>query len=138
LPWSTLPGFVLTLIIGMASACCVAFALAAIAPSASAASAIANLIVLPVCFMSGLFARNDVIPGGVARVASALPVKPLFTSLVQAFDPMTSGSGVDLTNLAIVAAAWGVAGLSLRCASSSGSRRGARDAGGILGASACS
>ena len=42
-------------------------------------------------------------------IAGVFPVKPLFDSLLAAFDPAATGIGVDWGALAVVAA-WGVAG----------------------------
>jgi len=109
LPWA-LPGFLITVVVAAAVYCCLAFALAALVPSASAAAAPTNLIALPVYFMSGLFARNDIIPEGVETVADVLPVKPLFETLVLVFDPTTTGVGVSWGNL-LVLVAWGAGGL---------------------------
>ena len=53
-------------------------------------------------------------------VASVFPVKPLFDSLLTAFDPPTTGIGIAWGDLAVVAA-WGVAGVDRwRCGCSAG------------------
>jgi len=109
-PASRLPGLALMLVVAAAAYCCLGFALSAAVRSSGAAAALTSLIALPLYFMSGLFARNDVIPHGVQTVASVLPIKPLFDSLVLVFDPATSGPGVSWTRLLAVAA-WGIAGL---------------------------
>jgi ABC-2 type transport system permease protein len=108
LPASALLGALLTLAVGAAAFCCLAFALTVVMPSANAAAAIALTASLVLYFMSGLFARNDVIPEAVQRVADVFPVKHLFESLAIGFDPNTSGPGIQGWHLAVLAS-WGLA-----------------------------
>ena len=73
---------------------------------------VANVIVLPLEFMSGIFVPSEQIPDWMDTIASVFPVKPLFDSLFAAFDPLAGGIGVAWGDLAVVAA-WGVAGVLL-------------------------
>jgi ABC-2 type transport system permease protein len=43
---------------------------------------------------------------------SFFPVKPLLDMIADAFNPATTGTGIDLADLAVVAA-WGIAGALL-------------------------
>jgi ABC-2 type transport system permease protein len=110
LPVSTLPGALLALVVGAATFCCLAFALTIAIPSTSAAAGIAMTSSLVLYFISGLFARNDVIPAAARQVADAFPVKRLFEALAVAFDPGTSGAGIRLWDV-VVMGGWGLAAL---------------------------
>ena len=110
LPGSTLPGVVVSVLVGTMALSALGFAVAAVVPSENAAPPIANVIVLPLEFISGIFVPADNIPDWMNTIAGVFPVKPLFDSLLAAFDPVATGIGVSWGDLAVVAA-WGVAGL---------------------------
>ena len=112
LPTSTLPGVVVSVLVGTCSLAALGFAVAGVVPSENAAPAVANVIVLPLEFMSGIFVPSEQIPDWMDTIASVFPVKPLFDSLFAAFDPLAGGIGVAWGDLAVVAA-WGVAGVLL-------------------------
>ena len=109
LPSHTLPGLILTVLIGTAACCALGFALTAAIPSEAAAPAITNAIILPLYFFSGIFIPNDQIPRGMRLIGDIFPVKHLFEALLTAFDPATTGSGIAAGHLAVLAA-WGVVG----------------------------
>ena len=83
-------------------------------PNEDAAPAIINFILFPLLFISGTFGAvaSDSILG---RIASVFPVRHLIDSMVAVFDPSASGTGIRLSDLAVMLA-WGVGGvvLSLR------------------------
>jgi ABC-2 type transport system permease protein len=110
LPTSTLPGALLSLLTGVVSLAALGFAAAALVPSENSAPPIANVLVLPLEFISGIFVPSDQIPGWMDSIAAVFPVKPLFDGILTAFTPGTSGAGIAWGDLAVVAA-WGVAGL---------------------------
>jgi ABC-2 type transport system permease protein len=112
LPGSTLPGAVLAVAAGVLSLAALGFAAAAAVPSENAAPPIANVLVLPLEFISGIFVPAEQIPDWMDRIAALFPVKPLFDALLTAFDPATTGAGIAWGDLAVLAA-WGVAGLLL-------------------------
>lgn len=107
-PTSTLPGLVLTAVVGTASFCALGFALAAFIPSENAAPAVVNAVILPLYFFSGIFIPD--VPKWMDSVASLFPVKHLFDAMLRAFDPATMGAGIKFDNLAVLAL-WGVFGL---------------------------
>lgn len=111
-PWEHLPALIATLLVGAASFCCLGLALSAAIPTREAASAITNLISLPLYFLSGVFIPESEIPDGVLTVAGFLPVRPFFQAFLAPWDPLTVGAGFEWGHLAVVAA-WGVAGLLL-------------------------
>jgi ABC-2 type transport system permease protein len=107
-----LPGLLLALAVGSATFCALGFALAAFIPTESSAAPIANALILPLYFISGIFVPAEQIPAGMLRVADAFPVKPLFDALRTGFDPTASAPGIAAGDLAVVAA-WGAAALAV-------------------------
>jgi ABC-2 type transport system permease protein len=110
IPDQTIPAILITLAVGAFSFCCLGFALTAAIPSEDAAPAISNAVVLPLYFISGIFIPDSEIPQGVLQVADLFPIRHFFEAFFAAWDPGTTGSGLELGQLAIVAA-WGLAGL---------------------------
>jgi ABC-2 type transport system permease protein len=111
LPGETIPGILVTLVVGAAAFSCLGFALTTLIPTEEAAPAVTNAIVLPLYFLSGVFIPETEIPDGVLHVASVFPVRPMFEALLTGFDPSTRGAGLELGHLGIVAA-WGLLGLA--------------------------
>jgi len=109
IPTSTLPSLVLTLLVSASSLSCVAFAVTAFVPSEDAAAPIANVIMLPLMFISGIFIPNSEIPASMQDVANLFPIKHIFEALLRAFEPTTVGSGIAWGQLAVIAA-WGIGG----------------------------
>jgi ABC-2 type transport system permease protein len=109
IPTSTLPGLFVALTIGSASFAALALAITSVIPNAEAAPAIVNFSILPLLFLSGVFFP---VPDWMATFSSFFPVKPLLDLIGDAFNPATTGTGIDVADLAVVAA-WGVAGLML-------------------------
>jgi ABC-2 type transport system permease protein len=109
-PLETLPAVLLALAVGAGAFCCLGIALTAIIPSEDAAPAITNATVLPLYFLSGVFIPDSEIPSGVLSFADAFPIRHFFEAFFSAFDPATTGSGIEPGHLAVVAA-WGLAGL---------------------------
>lgn len=110
LPGSTIVGLVLTVLVGTAALCCLGFALTAAIPSENAAPAVTNAVVLPLYFISGVFIPNDQIPHSMRLVADLFPVKHLFQALLTAYDPSTTGMGIEWGHLAVLGV-WGLFGL---------------------------
>ena len=108
-PTHTLPGLVLTVIVGTAACCALGFALTGIIPSEAAAPAITNAVILPLYFFSGVFIPDDQLPSGMKFIGSLFPVRHLFQAFLTAFDPATKGAGFAWGHLAVLAA-WGVVG----------------------------
>jgi ABC-2 type transport system permease protein len=111
-PWGHIPEIGLTLIVGAAAFCCLGVAMTAIIPSREAAPAITNVITLPLYFLSGVFIPESEIPDGVLSFSGIFPVRNFFEAFFTAYDPVSSATGLEWGNLALVAL-WGVAGLLL-------------------------
>ncbi|MDE3070037.1 MAG: ABC transporter permease [Acidobacteriota bacterium] len=110
LPGSTLPAFLLGVIVGAASFCCLSFAVASFIGNADSAQPIIQAITLPLYFISGVFVPKDQLSATLREIASVFPVSHLDNALFKAFDPATTGSGIALGDLGILAL-WGIGGL---------------------------
>lgn len=109
LPTTTAAAGLVTLLISAAALSCLAFAVVSFVPSEDAAAPIANVIMLPLMFISGIFIPNSEIPAGMQDVADAFPVKHMFQALLRVFDPGVAGAGFAWGHLAVIAG-WGCAG----------------------------
>jgi ABC-2 type transport system permease protein len=110
IPSSTLPAFVLGVVIGAAAFCCLAFAASSFIRNEDSAQPIIQAITLPLYFISGVFVPRDQLSSTLKDIASVFPVAHLNNALFKAFDPATTGSGIAAKDLLILAA-WGAAGL---------------------------
>ncbi len=110
IPGRTAPGFVLDIIVGAMVFCCLGFALASLIGNVDAARAVILAIVLPLSFISGIFIATSELPRWLADIGYVFPVHPLAAALLTAYNPHTTGSGLNWGYLAILAA-WGAAGL---------------------------
>ena len=73
---------------------------------------IANVTLLPLYFLSGVFIPDNQIPDGVLHVADVFPIRHFFLAFFEGFDPNTVGSGFAWGHLAVLAL-WGALGLAL-------------------------
>lgn len=110
IPSATGAAFLLDVVGGAVVFCCLGFAAASIVKSADAAQPIILGIVLPLCFISGVFIPILELPGWLINVGKVFPVHALADALLGAYNPHTVGTGLDWGDLAVLAA-WGVAGL---------------------------
>jgi len=111
IPWGRAPELFVVLVVGAASFCCLGIALTAAIPSQDAAAPIANVILLPLYFLSGVFIPDDELPSGVIEFADHFPIRPFFQSFFDAYVP-GSAQSLAWDHLAVVAI-WGVGGLLL-------------------------
>ena len=105
-----LPGLVATVVVGTAAFACLGFAAASLIASENAAAPITQLIVLPLNFVSGVFVPTDAIPAGLLDVGKVFPIYHVAHGLLVTVDPRTTGSGIEVVDLAVLAG-WGAAGL---------------------------
>lgn len=103
-------GMAIATIVGAAAFSALGFAITAIIPSQSAATAITNMIVLPLYFVSGVFGQTDDLPAALAAIGRFFPIEHLGACLFETFSPEASGVGLPLADLAIVVL-WGIVGL---------------------------
>ncbi len=110
IPSRTGASFVLDIIVGAVVFCCLGFAAASVVRNADAAQPVMLAVILPLCFISGVFIPILELPHWLIDVAKFFPVRALADSLLGAYNPHTIGSGLNWADLAVLAA-WGVAAL---------------------------
>jgi ABC-2 type transport system permease protein len=109
---ATLPGLLLTLVLGTAAFTTLGIGITRFIPNAEAAPVVVNLTVLPLTFISNVWFPTTSMPSWLQHVAKAFPIRPLADGLQHAFNPHVSGpgfNGSDLQTLAI----WTVVGVFL-------------------------
>jgi ABC-2 type transport system permease protein len=100
----TLPGLILTLILGTAAFTTLGIGITRFIPNAEAAPVVVNLVVLPLTFISSIWFPTNTMPQGLIDVAKVFPIRALADGLEYAFNPHTTGvglNGADLRTLAI-------------------------------------
>ena len=107
---STMPAFLVTLLVGAASFSALGIAITAFIPNPSAATAIVNATSLPLLFISDVFIPPGEAPEWVITVSQFFPIRHLSEALQTAFNPFERGWGFEPMHLAVIAA-WGVGGL---------------------------
>lgn len=110
IPSRTAPAFVLDIIVGSVVFCCLGFALATFVRDADAAQPVIQAIILPLCFISGVFIPVAVLPTWLADIGKVFPVHALAAALLEAYNPHTVGSALNWGDLGVLSA-WGIAGL---------------------------
>jgi ABC-2 type transport system permease protein len=116
IPGHTAPAFILFVAIGAVVLCCLGFAVTSLITEADAAQPAAQAIVLPICFISGVFIPIKELPTWLQDIGKVFPVHALNDALLAAYNTHTAGLGVNWADLAMLLG-WGVAGLVLasRC-----------------------
>jgi ABC-2 type transport system permease protein len=110
LPSSTIPGVLLTAVVGSATFCVLGYAITTVIGSEDAAQPMVQAIMLPLYFISGVFIPNVNLPAWLQDVARVFPVQHLSDGLHKAFDPATHGTGIVWSDLGVLAL-WAAAGL---------------------------
>jgi ABC-type multidrug transport system permease subunit len=106
--WARLPAVVLTVAVAALAFSACGLAVAALAPSIQAATALANAIVIGLAFISDLFVIAEM-PPWLDRLGWVFPLKHLVDALGDAFNPLVGTSGLFPDHLAVIAA-WGMVG----------------------------
>jgi ABC-2 type transport system permease protein len=110
IPGRTGPAFLLAVIVGAVVFSCLGFAVASVVKDADAAQPVVLAIVLPLCFISGVFIPILELPHWLVEIGKVFPVHALADALLGAYNPHTVGNGIHWVDLAVLAA-WGAAGL---------------------------
>ncbi len=105
-----LPAAIVTLVIGAAALAALGLAVATLVKTADQAGPVAQLTLLPLSFISGIFFPLEGAPGWLVTLAEIFPLYHIVQAFDACFVPQTTGGGWALGHLAVVAA-WGVAGL---------------------------
>jgi len=99
-----IPAVFLIVLLGAATFAALGIAAVSIIPNAEAAPVVANVLILPLTFISGIWYPMTNAPQWLLDVAKIFPVERLASALHVAFDPLNHGSpfsGNDLLWLAI-------------------------------------
>jgi len=104
-------GFGGAVVLGVASFACLGLAAASLIRSAEGVSAVVNVALLPMAFLSGSFGPTDDYPGVLEAIADVLPLT-YFLDIVNGVYLDGDSLFADPTALAIVGA-WGVSGLAI-------------------------
>jgi ABC-2 type transport system permease protein len=104
----TAPAAVLTIMVGIGCFAALGLAIVSIAPSQGATQALTNAIILPLAFISDIFAIGP-LPTWLARIGWLFPLKHFVNALADTFDPFTTGPQISWGHLAVMTA-WGLAG----------------------------
>jgi ABC-2 type transport system permease protein len=110
IPARTSAAFFLAIVVGAIAFCCLGFAVASLLGNIDAAQPVTLAIVLPLCFLSGVFIPITELPHWLIDAGKIFPVHALADALLAAYNPHTTGSGLRWGDLAVLAA-WGTAGL---------------------------
>jgi ABC-2 type transport system permease protein len=104
------PAAIVTFLVGVSAFAAMGMAIAGLCPSASAASALANAIILPMAFISDVFIAMEDPPSWLSTLGDILPLKPFVQSFQGAFNPAVPAPAFEVGKLLRVAA-WGLLGL---------------------------
>jgi len=107
---STLPALIATLALGSATFTTLGVALVRYIPNADAAPAVVNAAILPLTFISGIWFHFDLSPA-LVDIAKVFPIRALADGLQHAYNPFTTGSGFDGSDL-LTLAIWLVVGVA--------------------------
>ncbi len=106
--WVNVPALVLTFLVGIACFTALGLAVAAVAPTPSAAQAFGNAAIILLSFISGIFGFTE-LPTWMDRLALIFPLKHFVDPAVAGFTPGIDAATPAWGDLAAMAA-WGVFG----------------------------
>jgi ABC-2 type transport system permease protein len=104
-----MPAAIVTFAVGVASFAALGMALASLVKTASAASAAANAIILPLAFVSNIFIVLEAPPRWVEIIGGLFPLRAFAESFQRCFMPFVDPPAFSWSNLAFMAL-WGVFG----------------------------
>jgi ABC-2 type transport system permease protein len=111
-PGSTLPAFVLYVLLGTATMCSLGIALSAFTPNPDAASTIAPFSVVMLSFVSGVWIPVDQLPSWLETVGKVFPLYHLALGLQTTLAPGAGGTGLELGNV-VVLLVWCAVGIRI-------------------------
>jgi ABC-2 type transport system permease protein len=106
---SLLPAAFVTLLVGGLCLCALGLAVSSFVSNAETAPVVANITLLPLAFISGVFASVHGAPEWLSVLAGVFPLRHLVDALSATFSPHTAGSGFRPGDLAVLIA-WTLAG----------------------------
>jgi ABC-2 type transport system permease protein len=105
-----LPAAIVTLLLGGLCLASLGIAVSSFVARADTAPVVANLTLLPLAFISGVFSPLHGAPDWVSSIAHVFPLSHLVDAFYGTFNPHTTGSGFAWGHLAVVAL-WALAGM---------------------------
>jgi ABC-2 type transport system permease protein len=108
---ATLPGLLVTLVLGSASFTALGVGVVRYIKNAEATPAVINFAILPLTFISGVWFHSN-LSALITDIAKVFPIRPLAHALQYAFNPLTTGSGLEASDLETLAI-WLVVGVLL-------------------------
>jgi ABC-2 type transport system permease protein len=97
-----LPAAIVTLVIGGLCLASLGMAVSSFVGRADTAPIVANVTLLPLTFISGVFAPINDAPGWVTAIAHFFPLSHLVDAFFGTFNPHTTGSGFAWGDLAVL------------------------------------
>ena len=111
-PAASLPALIVTLLTATISFAAMGMAVAAVVPTASAASGIANAIILPMALISNVFIPMEDPPAEIDLVANLFPLRPFVDALQAPLHPIDPAVAPQWDRLAVIAI-WGAVGFAV-------------------------
>ncbi len=105
--WANVPALVLTFLVGVACFCAIGLAIAALAPTPSAAQAVSNGGLILLAMISGVFGFAE-LPTWMEWIATFFPLKHFVDPAAAGFNPYVDASVPAWGDLAVMAV-WGIA-----------------------------
>ena len=106
--WRRLPALLMTLIVGVSCFAALGLAVASVVHSPAAVQGITTAILIPLSFISDIFASGN-LPRGLSAVGWAFPLRHFANAMADDFNPYSPGPGIDVNHL-LVMVLWGAAG----------------------------
>jgi ABC-2 type transport system permease protein len=108
---TTLPGLLAALVLGSATFTALGVGIVRYIKNTEAAPAVINFAILPLTFISGIWFHPD-LSTLITDIAKVFPIRPLAHALQYAFNPLTTGSGLEPNDLGTLAI-WLIVGIVL-------------------------
>jgi ABC-2 type transport system permease protein len=103
---------VVTLVLGGLCLCALGLAVSSFVDRAETAPVVANITLLPLTFISGVFSPLHGAPHWVSSLANVLPLRHLVDAFTAVFSPHTTGTGFAPGQLAVLVA-WTIVGAAV-------------------------
>jgi len=97
-----IPAALVTLVLGGLCLASLGLAVSSLVARADTAPVVANLTLLPLTFISGVFAPLQGAPEGVKAIANVFPLSHLVDAFYATFNPHTAGAGFSAGDLAVL------------------------------------
>lgn len=103
MPAHNIPGFAITVVVGVITFCVLGYAFSTAIANEDAAQPMVQAVMLPLYFISGIFIVPSSLPDWLRNIAKVFPVQHLAHGLQHAFQPATSGIGIEWSDLGAMA-----------------------------------